>query len=80
VEFSLLISLPAVAGATALVALSAERPLGAAEVGPLAVGFITAFVSGLLALRALQWAVTKRRLLPFAAYCGLRGVGASALG
>ena len=79
-EFSLLISLPAVAGATLLVAVLDERPLGSAALAPLALGFVAAFLTGVLALRALQWAVAKRKLLPFAAYCGLLGVGAIVLG
>ncbi len=80
VEFSLLISLPAVAGATLLVAVLDERPLGSAALAPLALGFVAAFLTGVLALRALQWAVAKRKLLPFAVYCGLLGVGAIVLG
>lgn len=80
VEFSLLISLPAVVGATALVVLTDTRPLEAEGWLPLAVGFVAAFATGVGALRALQWAVAKRKLLPFAMYCGLLGVGAIAFG
>ncbi len=47
---------------------------------PLLVGFGAAFLTGVLALRGLQWAVAKRKLLPFAAYCGILGVGAIVLG
>ncbi|MBW2281223.1 MAG: undecaprenyl-diphosphate phosphatase [Deltaproteobacteria bacterium] len=80
VEFSLLVSIPAVAGATLLVALTADGRLQASDLAPLAVGFVSAFAAGVLALRALQWAVAKRKLLPFAGYCGLVGAGAIALG
>jgi undecaprenyl-diphosphatase len=80
VEFSLLISLPAVVGATLLVVLTGERPLGSAAALPLAIGFVSAFATGVAALRALQWAVAKRKLMPFAVYCGLLGVGAIAVG
>lgn len=80
VEFSLLISLPAVSGATLLVVLGGDRPLWTTPLAPLAVGFAAAFVTGVAALRALQWAVAKRKLLPFAVYCGLLGVGAIAFG
>lgn len=80
VEFSLLISLPAVSGAALLVVLGGDRPLWATPLAPLAVGFAAAFVTGVAALRALQWAVAKRKLLPFAVYCGLLGVGAIAFG
>ncbi len=80
VEFSLLASIPAVAGATLLVALAGDRSAGSADLAPLAVGFVSALGTGVLALRALQWAVAKRKLLPFAGYCGLVGVGAIVLG
>ena len=80
VEFSLLASIPAVAGATLLVALAGDHSAVRADLAPLAVGFISAFATGVLALRGLQWAVAKRKLLPFAGYCGLVGVGAIALG
>jgi undecaprenyl-diphosphatase len=80
VEFSLLISLPAVAGATLLVVLQDTSALSGAELAPLGVGFVTAFATGIGALKALQWAVSKRKLLPFALYCGLVGVGAIVLG
>ena len=80
VEFSLLASMPAVAGATLLVAVTGARSAGAADLAPLVVGFASAFGTGVLALRGLQWVVAKRRLLPFAGYCGLVGAGAIALG
>ena len=80
VEFSLLLSMPAVAGAALLVGLESGIRLDAAELAPLAVGFGAALVSGLLAVKALQWVVVRRRLLPFAIYCGVLGAGALALG
>jgi undecaprenyl-diphosphatase len=80
VDFSLLISIPAVLGAHLLVSLRSAGEIQAADLGPLLVGFAAAFGSGYLSLRALQWVVRQRRLLPFAAYCGLVGVGAAAVG
>ncbi len=80
VEFSVLISIPAVIGANLLevarVGLGAVR----AELLPLVVGFGTAFLSGALCLKALQWAVMRRKLRPFAAYCTLVGAGAIVFG
>ncbi len=80
VEFSLLLSMPAVAGAALLVALESGDTLAAADLAPLAVGFAAALASGLAAVKALQWVVTQRRLAPFAVYCALVGVGALILG
>jgi undecaprenyl-diphosphatase len=80
VEFSVLISIPAVLGANLFEA--AKVGLGAVreELLPLVVGFGTAFVSGALCLKALQWVVTRRKLRPFAAYCTLLGAGAIVFG
>lgn len=80
VEFSLLLSMPAIAGAALLVGLEHGSALEAAELAPLGVGFAAALVTGMLALRALQWIVVQRRLLPFAAYCVVLGAGALVLG
>ena len=80
VEFSLLLSMPAVAGAALLVGIESGGVVTAAEVAPLAVGFVAALATGLVAVKALQWVVTRRRLLPFAVYCALLGTGALAFG
>lgn len=80
VEFSLLLSMPAVAGAALLVALQGAGEVQLSHLAPLGVGFAAALVSGILALKALVWAVTRRRLLPFALYCATVGVGALILG
>ena len=80
VEFSLLLSMPAVAGAALLVAVRSAAEVSAADLAPLAVGFGAALTTGMIAIRALQWAVTRRHLLPFAVYCALLGAGAIALG
>ena len=80
VEFSILLSVPAVLGAGLLeIQRSGLSTLGA-EVSPLLVGFAAAFVVGSLSLQALRWVVVRRRLLPFAVYCALVGAGAIALG
>lgn len=80
VEFSLLLSMPAVAGAALLVAVESAGHVGAGEFGPLAVGFGAAFLTGMAAVKALQWIVIRRRLLPFAIYCTLVGAGAILVG
>jgi undecaprenyl-diphosphatase len=80
VEFSLLVSIPGILGATLLVVIENAGHISAGYVGPLVVGFLSALLSGLFALRVLQWAVARRKLLPFAGYCGLLGVGAIVFG
>ena len=80
VEFSMLLSAPAVLGANlyevSRVGMAAVR----AELIPLTLGFGTALISGALCLKALQWVVVRRRLRPFAAYCALLGLGAIVFG
>lgn len=51
--------------------------LGAAQPGVLAVGFVSALVSGLGALAVLRWLLERRRFWVFAPY--LLAVGAWAL-
>jgi undecaprenyl-diphosphatase len=80
VELSILVSVPAIVGANALEALRPESALLGDALAPVALGFAAAFVTGIFALRALQWVVRQRRLLPFAFYCGLLGAGAIVVG
>ena len=80
VELSMLISLPAILGASLLVGIQRGGELGATDLVPLAAGFAAAFASGYLSLRALMWVVAQRRFLWFAAYCAIVGVGAIAIG
>ena len=80
VGFSLLVSIPAIVGANLLVLLEGAGELGVSDLAPFGVGFAAAFGSGYLSLHALQWVVARRRLLPFAGYCGALGVGAIAFG
>ena len=80
VEFSILLSVPAVLGASLFeIQRNGLATLGA-EVVPLLVGFGAAFVVGSLSLQALRWVVTRRKLLPFGVYCALMGAGAVLLG
>ena len=80
VEFSMLLSVPAVLGANFLEIARAGLGAVQAELLPLVVGFGTAFASGALCLKALQWVVGHRKLRPFAAYCAVIGMGAIAFG
>lgn len=80
VEFSLLLSMPAVAGAALLVAIESGGSGVGENLGPLLVGFAAALLTGIAAVKALQWVVVRRRLAPFAAYCAIVGVGAIILG
>ena len=79
VELSILISLPAIAGASVLELLRSGGT-DAVAWAPLAIGVAAAFATGVAALHALRWVVRTRRLLPFAAYCALLGTGALFLG
>lgn len=80
VEFSLLVSVPAIVGANLLEIARAGREGLGAELLPLAIGFGSAFAAGAVSIRALQWVVSRRHLLPFAAYTALVGAGAVVLG
>ena len=80
VEFSMLLSIPAILGASALELAGAGTGVLSAAGGALAAGFVAAFAMGALCLKALQWAVRQRRLKGFAAYCGCVGLGAVWLG
>lgn len=79
VEFSMMISLPAILGANLLEGSRAGMEGLASDAAPLAVGFLAAFAVGALSLGALRWVVVQRRLLPFALYCLLAGLGTVAL-
>ncbi len=75
VEFSFLLSLPAVLGATLLklkdiVGLSG----GAVSAGAMAIGFFTAVIVGYLAIRLLVLVVKKDRLKYFSYYCWAVGI------
>lgn len=68
-EFSFLLSLPAIFGAQLLQLpyLNLTNPL------PLAIGFITAFISGIISLKALKKLVIKNKLSLFSWYCFFLG-------
>lgn len=76
--FSFLMVLPVIAGAMLLEVVElAGSGLGDVNLGVLAVGFLSSFASGYLALRSLIVLLRKRRFYAFAYYCwavGLLGV------
>lgn len=73
-RFSFILSMPAILGA-AVLDLPALTDLGSSAPGSLAVGFVTAAVSGYVAVR-IVWRVMERgRLALFAPYCALLGIG-----
>ena len=74
VRFSLMVGVPAIAGAGLLEAKDVwERGVGSAPVGPLLVGAAVSFAVGVGAISLLRAAVTRDRLHWFALYCGLVG-------
>lgn len=75
-RFSFLLSLPAVAGAAAVTSWDALQAGGAGsiDVAGIAVGVAVAFLVGWASLRGLLSLLTRGRLWPFAAYCGVLGI------
>lgn len=77
-RFSFLMSVPVMlgAGALELIDLPQQPQLTSASLGPLTVGFLTAAVSGYLAIRWLLRYLVHHNLSVFAAYCTLLGLTA----
>ncbi|NPA33700.1 MAG: undecaprenyl-diphosphate phosphatase [Chlorobi bacterium] len=75
VKFAFLMSIIPIGGAAFLEALDVSKnPVGSGEMLLVGVGFITAFVSGIVACRLMINFVTRNKLLPFAIYCLLIGI------
>jgi undecaprenyl-diphosphatase len=72
-EFSFLLGMPAVAGAAVLQVPELVAGTASAGAGPLAVSFVAALVSGILAIRLLVWLLGRRAFHRFAPYCWLLG-------
>jgi len=82
-RFSFLLSMPAIAGAVVLKAHDIARAGAKAGTLPLAVGFVTSFVVGYVALRVLLGFVRRGQLHWFGVYCwvvGLTAIVAFSLG
>lgn len=67
-EFSFILSIPAVLGAFLLELKDAGALLEGANIPPVALGFIVAFASGLVAIKLLMGLIKRARLSWFAAY------------
>lgn len=66
-EFSFLLAIPAILGAGVLESREIGK-LAGADVLPLVLGFLTAAVTGVLAIVALNWLLARRRFWIFAPY------------
>lgn len=80
-RFSFLMVLPPIIGATLLKIMDlgeSEAAMEAVAVTPLVIGFIAAFISGILACRLMIRIVKKSKLNYFAAYCVCVGIVAIA--
>lgn len=66
--FSFLMAIPAIAGAGAMTAIDVARDGLDIGFAPLLAGALSAFVSGLLAIKLLYWVIRRARLQYFAIY------------
>lgn len=73
-EFSFLLALPAILGATILEAKDLSGVSSSPDLWPLMVGTIVAYVSGVIALRLLLGIVRRGKLSRFAYYCWAVGI------
>lgn len=78
-QFSFLMVLIPIIGANLLKLVKGDLS-GDAEVLPLVIGFIAAFISGLLACKWMIGIVKKGKLIYFAIYCAIIGIIAITLG
>lgn len=67
-EFSFFVAIPIMVGATAYSLFKARDSLNADGLSTIAVGFVVAFISALLIIKAFIGFVSRRGLLPFAYY------------
>ncbi|SHK86598.1 undecaprenyl-diphosphate phosphatase [Rhodothermus profundi] len=72
-DFSFLMLLPVVLGATLLKGIELLRTPEAADVLPLVIGTVTAYASGVVAIKVLLQVVRRGQLVYFAYYCFLVG-------
>ncbi len=78
VEFSFILSIPAVLGSTVLNIKDAVKMLSGANMGPYFAGMAVALISGLLAIKFVKFIVNKNKFGKFAYYCiaaGLVAIG-----
>jgi undecaprenyl-diphosphatase len=72
-EFSFLMAMPAIAGAAVLQIPELSAGTASVGAGPLALSFVAALVSGVLAIRLLVHLLARRAFHRFAPYCWLLG-------
>jgi undecaprenyl-diphosphatase len=72
-EFSFLLAIPAIAGAAVLQLPDITANAASVGIGPLALSFVAALVSGVLAIRLLILLLRRRAFHVFAPYCWVLG-------
>ncbi len=77
-EFSFLMSIPAIAGAAVLQVGDVRADIGVIGAVPLAVGFLTSLIAGVVAIKFLVWMLRRQEFHRFAYY--LWAVGLAYLG
>ncbi len=79
-RFSFLMSIPVMIGAGLIAALDLlNSPVAEEQLAPLLVGFISAAITGYLAIRWLLSYLARRPLTVFVVYCAAAGIGGLAL-
>ncbi len=74
VEFSFIMSIPAVLGSAVLKVKDAIELLPGVDIGPYLVGMLVAAVSGYLAIKLVELVVKKDKFGAFAYYCAAAGI------
>ncbi len=74
VEFSFIMSIPAVLGSAILKVKDAIELLPGVDIGPYLVGMLVAVVSGYLAIKLVELVVKKDKFGAFAYYCATAGI------
>ena len=74
-EFTFLLSVPAILGASLLQLGGARTELAASGVGALAIGFVSALFAGIVAIRIFVGMLRHRTFHWFAVYCWVAGSG-----
>ncbi len=74
VEFSFIMSIPAVLGSAILKVKDAIELLPGVDIGPYLVGMLVAVVSGYLAIKLVELVVKKDKFGAFAYYCAAAGI------
>ncbi|MBP3387992.1 MAG: undecaprenyl-diphosphate phosphatase [Clostridia bacterium] len=75
VKFSFLLSIPAIVGANVLSVFDlADNPIASSDILPYALGMIAAALSGIAAIKLLQYITNKNRFGLFTIYCVAVGV------